>query len=268
MSCVSPAPAAELSRARILLSNDDGIQAPGLAVLERIAHTLSDDVWVVAPETEQSGVSHSLTIHRPLRLRQLGERRFAVDGTPTDCVLMAINHILRDQRPTLVLSGVNAGSNLGEDVTYSGTIAAAMEGCLLGVPSLALSQHVEPGTEPDWRMAEHWGAKVVRQAMAVAWPDNVLININFPVAGPTDDLTGPRSVRVVRQGRRKLGDEIPQRFDPRGRPYYWIGAQRREDTSNPDTDIGVIMAGGIAVTPLYLDLTHPSTLETLREVFS
>ncbi len=131
----------DLAAARILISNDDGIEAPGLKLLTKVARTLSRDVWVVAPEQEQSGASHSLTLYRPLRVRKLGPRRFAVDGTPTDCVLLAVNVLLRDKRPSLVLSGVNAGGNLGEDVTYSGTVAAAMEATLLGVPAIALSQH-------------------------------------------------------------------------------------------------------------------------------
>jgi len=253
----------DLSKARILLSNDDGIHAPGLQVLERIARSLSDDVWVVAPETEQSASSHSLTIHRPLRLRQLGECRYAVDGTPTDCVLLAINHILKDQRPTLVLSGVNAGSNIGEDVTYSGTIAAAMEATLLGVPSVALSQHYENGGAVSWEAAEHWGADVVRKVRSVDWPRNVLVNINFP-AVPPDQVTG---IHVVRHGKRKIGDELSERVDPRGRPYFWIGTLRGQEDVAPDTDIAAVFGGGISVTPLYLDLTHHSALGTLRQAF-
>ncbi|HSK38226.1 MAG TPA: 5'/3'-nucleotidase SurE [Arenibaculum sp.] len=251
---------ADLSSARILLSNDDGIHAPGLQVLERIARTISDDVWVVAPETEQSGASHSLTIHRPLRLRQLGERRFIADGTPTDCVLLAINHILKDRKPDLVLSGVNHGSNIGEDVTYSGTIAAAMEATLLGVRAIALSQHLDPGRPADWPTAERWGPDVVRAATAIDWPRNVLVNVNFPAVGP-DEVKG---IEVVRHGKRKIGDDLHERVDPRGRTYFWIGTLRGEEDVLPDTDIGVIMDHGIAVTPLNLDLTHRPTLDALK----
>lgn len=253
----------DLSRSRILVTNDDGVHATGIQTLERIARTLTDDVWVVAPEAEQSAASHSLTIHRPLRLRQVGEKRFTVDGTPTDCVLLAINKVMRDEKPTLVLSGINMGSNIGEDVTYSGTIAAAMEATLLGVPAIALSQHID-GQPPDWRTAERWGPEVVRKAVSVAWPKNVLLNVNFPARG-ADDVTG---IEIVRHGKRKIGDELVERTDPRGRAYIWIGTLRGEADVAADTDIHVVFSGGIAVTPLFLDLTHTPTLQTLRQAFA
>jgi 5'-nucleotidase len=171
---------------RILVTNDDGIHAPGLAVAETIARALSDDVWVVAPESEQSGASHSLTLASPLRLRPVRERCYAVTGTPTDCVMMAALSLLKDQPPDLVLSGVNSGSNLADDVTYSGTVAGAMEGCALGIPAIALSQ--EPGNsrlEIDWSAGQVHGPAVVRQLVAAGWPQGVLLNVNFPaVAGP------------------------------------------------------------------------------------
>ena len=253
----------DLSKARILVTNDDGIHAQGLKVLEAIARSITDDVWVVAPEMEQSAASHSLTINRPLRLRQLDERRYTVDGTPTDCVLLAVNHVMKDQRPTLVLSGVNQGSNIGEDVTYSGTIAAAMEATLLGVPAIALSQHYENGNPVDWSAAEGWGADVIRKAVTVPWPKNVLLNVNFP-ARKAGEVTG---VQVVRHGKRKIGDELIERTDPRGKPYIWIGTLRGEADVAPDTDIHVVFSGGISITPIYLDLTHTPTLQTLRQAF-
>ncbi len=248
---------------RILVSNDDGIHAAGLVALEKIARELSDDVWVVAPETEQSGASHSLTIHRPLRLRTLGERRFAVDGTPTDCVLLAINHVMKDRKPDLVLSGVNGGSNIGEDVTYSGTIAAAMEATLLGVRSIAFSLHLDAARAPDWATAERWGPEVARKLMDVEWPRNVLMNVNFPAVDPG----AVEGVQVVRHGKRKIGDDLHERKDPRGRAYFWIGTLRGEEDVLPDTDIGVVMDGGISVTPLYLDLTHYPTLTSMGDLF-
>ncbi|MFD1623220.1 5'/3'-nucleotidase SurE [Azospirillum griseum] len=253
----------DLTNARILVTNDDGIHAQGLKVLEGIARSLTEDVWVVAPEMEQSAASHSLTINRPLRLRKLDERRFTVDGTPTDCVLLAINHVMKDARPTLVLSGVNQGSNIGEDVTYSGTIAAAMEGTLLGVPSIALSQHYEPGHPIDWSAAIAHGADVVRKALTIAWPKNVLLNVNFP-ACPADAVTG---VKVVRHGKRKIGDELVERVDPRGKPYIWIGTLRGEADVTEDTDIHTVFHGGISITPIDLDLTHTPTLHTLKQAF-
>ncbi|HWK43088.1 MAG TPA: 5'/3'-nucleotidase SurE [Stellaceae bacterium] len=253
----------DLAKARILLSNDDGIGAPGLEVLERVAKTLSDDVWVVAPEQEQSGAGHSLTLRRPLRIRQLGPKRFAVDGTPTDCVLLAVNKIMRDARPTLVLSGVNRGGNMGEDMTYSGTVAAAMEGTQLDVPSIALSLHIANGGEPKWATAEQHAPEVIRRLVASPWPYNTLINVNFPDVEAAD-VAG---IEVGRQGRRKLGDNLVEAIDPRGQPYYWIGPMRDIDATRPGTDIAVVNAGKISVTPVFLDLTHVAALESLRRVF-
>ncbi|MDR3518212.1 MAG: 5'/3'-nucleotidase SurE [Azospirillaceae bacterium] len=253
------------SHLRILLSNDDGIQAPGLKVLERIARTLSSDVWIVAPEVEQSGASHSLTLRRPLRLRKLDERRFAVDGTPTDCVLLAINHVLRDRKPDLVLSGVNHGSNIGEDVTYSGTIAAAMEATLLDVPSIALSLDIGDNGDPvQWATAEQWGADVIRRAVLSGWPANVLLNVNFPAC----PASAVRGIKVVRHGKRKVSDDLTERVDPRGQTYFWIGQLRGEADVTADTDVAVVKGGGISVTPLHLDLTHGATLTTLKPAFA
>ncbi|MEI8394645.1 MAG: 5'/3'-nucleotidase SurE [Rhodospirillaceae bacterium] len=254
----------DLSRARILLSNDDGLSAPGLAVLERVARTLSDDVWVVAPETEQSASSHSLTLQRPLRLRKVDERHFAVDGTPTDCALLAINHIMRDRKPDLVLSGVNFGRNICDDVTYSGTIAVAMEATLLGVPAIALSQATAADGSIDWCTAESRAEGVIRRAVRVRWPNTVLLNVNFP-ACRSDQVTG---IRVVPHGKRKVADELCERVDPRGRTYYWIGPLYEAPEVMPGTDMEVISNNGISITPLQLDLTHIPTLEALSEVFT
>ena len=251
----------DLSKARILCSNDDGIHAPGFEVLERIARSLSDDVWVVAPETEQSGTGHSLTLRRPLRIRKVSEKRYSVDGTPTDCVLLAINQIMKDKRPTLVLSGFNRGGNLGEDVTYSGTVAAAMESTVLGVPAIALSQ-VYGGDAVPWDAAEQHGPDLVRKLCAHGWPANTLININFPdrAAG---DVVG---VRASSQGRRKLGDEIVESHDPRGVPYYWIGGMRTEYSTLAGTDLNAVTHGAIAVTPIGMNMTHRPTLTELASL--
>lgn len=256
-------PLADLSAARILISNDDGIAAPGLKVLERVARTLSNDVWVVAPETEQSAVAHSLTIRQPLRIRRISRRRFAVDGTPTDSVLLGINHILKGKRPDLVLSGINRGGNLGEDVTYSGTVAAAMEGTLLGVPSIAFSQQMTAPNPVKWATGEHFAAEIIRRVTAVGWARNVLINVNFPDMPPVQ-VTG---IEVTRQGKRKIGDELAERLDPRNVPYYWIGAQRTEELGTPGTDIEAVHRGAITITPLCVDLTDRPTMRELEKVF-
>jgi len=249
---------ADLSGARILVSNDDGIHSAGIKLLETIARSLSDDVWVCAPETEQSGASHSLTIHRPLRAKQYDSRHFSVDGTPTDCVMLAMNHVLKDRRPDLVLSGINHGSNIGDDVTYSGTIAAAMEATLLGLKAIALSQNVEEDKPLSFAVAESHGPDLIRRLMAADWPENVMLNVNFPNVAP-DQV---RCIRVVPHGKRKLGDDLRERFDPRGRSYFWIGPLRTETDTDPDSDIGVLMSGGISITPLCLDLTHRASLPT------
>lgn len=249
----------DLAKARILVCNDDGIAAPGVALLERIARSLSRDVVVVAPETEQSAVSHSLTIRRPLRVRRLKPNRYAVDGTPTDCMMLAIQEILKDRRPTLCLSGINRGGNLADDVTYSGTIAAAMEATILGVPAIALSQVIAHPHPAKWSTAGHHAEKVIRTLARRGWPENVLMNVNFP-----DVLHGHvRGVARTRQGRYKSGDDIVRNVDPRGETYYWIGAATRGHDDRKGTDIWATDRGYISVTPLNLDLTHRPTLQRL-----
>jgi 5'-nucleotidase len=248
---------------RILVTNDDGIHSPGLSVTEKIARSLSEDVWVVAPENEQSGASHSLTLTSPLRLRQVAERRFAVSGTPTDCVMMACLQILKEHPPELILSGINWGSNLADDVTYSGTIAAAMEGCALGIPSIALSQTYNEDDRHaiDWSAGEAHGADMIRRLVAAGWPSDTLINVNFPACA-ADEVKG---VKVVRQGKYDLqSTEIEQRVDARQRAYYWIGLRRRKAVPPADSDLGAVYDNYIAVTPLHLDLTGHATLGTLR----
>lgn len=253
--------AAAVRGPRILLTNDDGIHAPGLKVLERIARELSSDVWVVAPETEQSGASHSLTLTEPLRVRQVSRRKFAVRGTPTDCVMMAATELVNDPPVDLVLSGVNRGANIGEDVTYSGTIAAAMEGTLLGIPSIALSQSLLPGHPPKWATAEHHGPAVVAKLLDTGWPAGVLMNVNFPDV-PHQSVKG---MVACRQGRRDFKDlVVDARIDARGQPYYWLGFRRMEGNPPTNTDLAVIDAGSISVTPLHLDLTEGRVLKTLK----
>ncbi|HRE61650.1 MAG TPA: 5'/3'-nucleotidase SurE [Micropepsaceae bacterium] len=257
---------AKKGKLRILVSNDDGIHAPGLKSLEKIARELSDDVWVVAPETEQSGASHSLTLTTPLRLRKINPRRFAVSGTPTDCVMMGIMHVLKDHPPDLVLSGVNRGSNIADDVTYSGTIAAAMEGCVLGVKSVALSQAYgfTPGTGVRWSCAEFHGASVIRRLLAEGWPDDVLINVNFPDCAPEH----VKGVTVTHQGKRDQATlKIEERTDARGFAYYWIGFKRILSNPPSGTDLRAIYDGKISVTPLHLNLTEVQTAKKLQRAF-
>jgi 5'-nucleotidase len=253
----------DLAKARILVTNDDGIEAKGLKLLVKIARSLSNDVWVVAPELEQSGASHSLTLHLPLRMRRCGPRRFAVDGTPTDCVLLAVNRILSDRRPSLVLSGINAGANMGEDVTYSGTVAAAMEAILLGVPAIALSMQAIDRGKLRWDTAEAHAAKLIRRLVRAPWAPNTLINVNFPDV-PADKVKG---IAVARQGHRKIGGQLAERVDPRGRVYFWIHPTRDEDPGKLGTDISAVSRHWIAVTPIRLDFTNDAAMRPLRRVF-
>ena len=254
------APGASVKRARILVTNDDGINAPGLRVLERIARTLSSDVWVVAPETNQSGASHSLTMQRPLRVRRVSRRRFAVDGTPTDCVLLALQTVIKGDPVDLVLSGVNHGGNLGEDVTYSGTIAAAMEATLFNVPAFALSQCCRNGHPVRWATAEHHAPDIIGRLFTKDWPKDLLININFPDC-PAGAVGG---YRITAQGKRKLGDELLERIDPRGQPYVWIGGLRSDDVQQVGTDLHAVAQDHISITPVHMDMTHRASFDRLR----
>jgi 5'-nucleotidase len=249
---------------RILVTNDDGILAPGIRLLERVAARLSDDVWVVAPERNNSGAGHSLTLRRPLRVRRVAERHYAVDGTPTDCVLLALQSIIRDAPIDLVLSGVNYGGNLAEDVTYSGTIAAAMEATLFKVPAIAFSQLCR-NTEPvKWATAEHWAPALVGRFRAMPWPEDVFINVNFPDREPGE----VRGVRVTAQGKRKLGDDLVERVDPRGEPYIWIGALREDSLHREGTDLAAVHDGFVSVTPVHMDMTHRPSLAALQELLT
>jgi 5'-nucleotidase len=255
-----------MRRMRILVTNDDGIHAPGLAVCEEIARALSDDVLVVAPEIDNSGVSHSLSLSDPLRLREIDANRFALKGTPTDCVIMAVRHIATDRKPDLVLSGVNRGSNVADDVTYSGTIAGAMEGTVLGIPSFALSQSYGPGRreKPYWETARKHAPDLVRRIIEAGVPKDVLVNINFPDCQPGEI----RGIAVTSQGQR---DEqmlnIDARVDGRGIPYYWLAFARKAGPQpRTNTDLWAMADKRISVTPLRLDLTDEPFMTRLAEV--
>jgi len=252
---------------RILVTNDDGIHAEGLNVCEKIARELSDDVWVIAPEYDQSGVAHSLSLNDPLRLRQVAERRFAVRGTPTDCVIMGVRHVLNGKGPDLVLSGVNRGRNAGEDVIYSGTVAGAVEGTVIGVPSLALSQAYagRSGRPPFWETGLRYGPDIIRRVIAEGIPRDVLININFPDCRPEE----VKRIAVATQGRHRQDRlHIDERKDGRGNPYYWI-AYRRYGPLPPEngTDIAALEEHCVAVTPLRLDMTDEPYLTKLAALF-
>jgi 5'-nucleotidase len=250
---------------RILLTNDDGIHAPGFEVLEDIARSISDDVWVCAPAEEQSGAGHSLTLNHPVRLRQLGERRFSVTGTPTDSVMLGLRTVLKDKQPDLILSGVNRGANLADDITYSGTASAAMEGALAGIRSIALSQVLLRDTDHEqFDAARRFGPEVVRRLVDAPFGDRTLINVNFPPL-PADRVKG---IRAVRQGFHDYSrGSVVEGRDPRGLKYYWFGLYSIEHTLDHGTDLEAIDEGYVSVTPLQLDLTQHSLLSVIGDRF-
>jgi 5'-nucleotidase len=242
----------------ILVSNDDGISSEGLAVLQETLASL-DEVWVVAPDRDQSAVSHSLTLQRPLRIDQVGPRSFAVDGTPTDCVNLAINGIL-GERPRLVISGINRGANLGDDITYSGTVSAAMEATLLGVPAIAVSV---VGRGPfDFRPAATFARQLALAVLQDRLPADTLLNVNVPGV-PAAEIKG---FALTRQGKRRYGDVIVEKVDPRGRKYYWIGGDQLDFVDAEGTDFSAVERGLISITPLHLDLTNYTSLRELNHL--
>jgi 5'-nucleotidase len=251
---------------RILCTNDDGIHATGLGVLERIARTFTDDVWVIAPESEQSGASRALTLTAPIRVRRVADKRFAVTGTPTDCVLLGVQHLMEDGPPDYVFSGVNRGQNIAEDVTFSGTIAGAMQGMQLGIPSVALSQArgFRNAEEPiPWETAETYGPGVVGRLIEAGWPKDVVMNVNFPDRLPED----VKEVEVTTQGRRDHHVlYADRRTDLRGEQYYWLGYRGTLSDPPDGVDLRAIYDGRISVTPLHIDLTHAPTHHALKGV--
>ncbi len=245
-----------MSRPRIIVTNDDGIFSEGI---ERLAASLATvgDVFTVAPDQERSAAGHSLTLHHPLRAKLIGPQRWSVDGTPTDCVNWGVLHLLKDERPKLLFSGINLGLNLGDDVTYSGTVSAAFEGTLIGIPSVAVSQEIETGFTFD--AAADFAARLARLLLVHPLKPGTLINVNVPAGSP-------RGVRVVRQGRRRYGEAVIEKTDPRGRPYYWIGATPPEGMLEQGTDLSAVDENYISVTPLHLDLTHYDSLSLVEAI--
>ena len=242
--------------------------ARGMRLLETVARRFSEDIWIVAPAEEQSGAGHSLTLSTPVRLRRHDDRRFSVTGTPTDAVMLALAHVMKDSPPDVILSGINRGANLAEDVTYSGTVSAAMEGALAGVRSIALSQAYSRegmGDTVPFAAAEQWAGQVLGPLLDLETDPRTLINVNFP-AVPADEVKG---VRVCRQGLRDYGRlRIVQRTDPRGYDYYWFGLGPMVQTPGHSTDLEAIAEGYVTVSPLHLDLTHDASLDMLHKRFA
>jgi 5'-nucleotidase len=234
-------------RPLILLTNDDGIHATGLQKLEE-AMSRVGDIVVVAPDRERSGVGHAISLHRPLRLRRLEQNRYMVDGTPTDCVYVSLNRLMKDNLPALVVSGINRGGNLGDDITYSGTVAGAFEATILGVPGMAVSL-ADVCTE-GYDVAADFAERLARKVLAEGLPRGVFLNVNVPYRDEA-----PTRYQVTRMGKRHYGNIVHERFDPRGQPYYWIGGERVEAMRLPDSDCDAMRDNVISVTPVQLDMT-------------
>jgi 5'-nucleotidase len=243
-----------MERPAILITNDDGFGAEGLKALEE---SLSDlgDVWVVAPDREQSGQGHALTLNHPLRLERRGPRHVAVQGTPTDCIYLGVNQILPG-RPSLVASGINRGTNLGDDITYSGTVSAAFEATLMNVPAFAISQQSWEG-RIDYERASRFARTLSEEVLGRGLPPDTLLNVNVP-------HVPARGVRVTRQGKRLYPGGVIERRDPKGRTYYWIGGAPAEWEADPESDFAALEEGFISLTPLHLDLTNHRVLEEVR----
>jgi 5'-nucleotidase len=247
----------------ILVTNDDGISSPGIKTLAKALRS-AGNVYVVAPETEQSAVAHALTLHRPLRFDGAGKNTFYINGTPTDCVIISVNKIL-PRKPDILVSGINNGGNLGDDVTYSGTVAAAIEGTLLGIPSIAVSLvtgsiiNGHKGKNLNFKSAAEFARKLVNKVLRQGLPEDTLLNVNVPNRGMI------KGAVFTRQGKRVYDNAIHEHSDPRGRKCYWIGGGEPQWTSGENTDFDAIHDGYISVTPVHLDLTNYKALEIIRK---
>ena len=247
---------------RILLTNDDGIEAPGLAVLEAIARQLAREVWVIAPEHDQSGVSHSVSLHHPIRLTERGTRRWAVTGTPGDCAVIGISHLMAANPPQLCLSGVNRGANLGIETVLSGTVGGAMTGMMLGIPSIALSQAWTDRSKVPWETAATLGPGIVRQLLSIGWGAATCLNVNFPDRPPAEALP----LKLARQGPGLIQSmQAEERTDPRGLVYHWIYFRRGPREQGPESDVEALQQGHVVVTPLRYDRTDEDAYALLAK---
>ena len=254
-----------LSNPRILIVNDDGIDAPGIILLEQVARQFTDDVWVVAPDEERSGAGHSISISYPIRLRERDARHFAIKGSPTDCALLGIYELMGDRRPDLLLSGINRGPNLAEDITYSGTASAAMEGAMLGVPAVALSQIITYEGEVYWATAERYAPIVLAKLLAMEWRPGLFVNVNFPNC-PPEAVTG---IRPTTQGMRPAGAFRPvRRVDERHVPYYWIKIGFPEGGGENGNDIQAALDNAVSVTPLQIEMTAHDLIPSLSALLA
>ncbi|MDT0635197.1 5'/3'-nucleotidase SurE [Spectribacter hydrogenoxidans] len=251
-----------LAQERVLLVNDDGINAPGMQLLTRLLEPVCGELWVIAPDSERSGSAHAISVTVPIRASEVAPRRIAIQGTPTDCVILARRHFMKDDPPTLVVSGINRGANLGDDVTYSGTTSAALEATLCGIPAVALSQIFTFGQDVPWATAERFTVPMLETLLARDWPTGIYYNVNFPDCGP-ESVTG---LRAARQGQRAAASFVPERrIDGRDVPYWWICLDYGPAPDQSGTDLAVVAENAISVTPLLTDMTCGSTMSDLAD---
>ena len=247
---------------RVLLTNDDGIDAPGMVVLEHIAAQVAREVWVVAPEHDQSGQSHAISLHHALRISERGNRRYGVSGTPGDCAAIGICHLMTDHKPDLVLSGVNRGLNLGLETVFSGTVGGAMTAMMLGVPAIARSQAFTDRDNVPWDTARTLGAETIKRLLVIGWGKDACLNVNFPPLPP--DQAGP--LTLARQGVGMVaGMNVDTRIDPRGMTYHWLNFRRSDREQGPESDYTALRAGRVVVTPLRYDRTDEDAYAGLAE---
>lgn len=248
----------------ILVTNDDGISSQGIKILSKALKSVGD-VYVVAPETEQSAVAHALTLHKPLKFEKINKKRYFINGTPTDCVIIGVNKLL-PQKPDLIVSGINNGANLGDDVTYSGTVAAAMEGTLLGIPSIAISLVREPLNDKShrnkpsgFRAAADFAKKLAEMVLEKRLPQDTLLNVNVPESPKI------KGAKLTKQGKRAYDNSIQELSNPRGRKHYWIGGGMPLWSAGENTDFEAVKNGFISITPVHLDLTNYKALKHLKD---
>ena len=250
---------------RVLIVNDDGIDGPGIVLLEKIVRRFTDDIWVIAPDEERSGAGHSMSTYHPIRVKQRDERHFAVKGTPTDCALLGVHDLIPGKRPDVIVSGINRGPNLAEDITYSGTASAAMEGAMLGIPAIALSQVFRPPAKPHWETAEAFAGEIIEKLLRAEWRPGMFVNVNFPDCPPGE----VKGTRITTQGLRPPGAFRPiRRVDERHIPYYWIKIEHPEGGHAPGNDLQAALDREISITPLQLDMTDREALSGLDSLFA
>jgi 5'-nucleotidase len=241
----------------IFVTNDDGVSSPGLHALAAALASLGD-VWVIAPDRERNATGHALTLHKPLRITKVSARVYSINGTPTDCVNLGLKKIVR-KRPALLVSGINRGVNLGDDVTYSGTVSAALEGAIMGIPSLAISQ--EADATPRWDVAADYAVRIARALLRFGLPPETFLNVNVP----NRPATRVKGVRVTSLSRRRFDDPIVEKIDPRGRKYYWIAGTRISWERRDDSDFESVRQGWVSLTPLHFDMTAYDRIAQVQE---